>query len=267
MRLASLYRYPLKGLSPERLASVDLRRGDYLPVGRVFAVENWPSGFDAGAPAHQPKIKFLTLMRNESLARLRTRLDDATGELVIEEGGHERARDDLATREGRLAVEAFFRRFMPWELRGPPKVLAARDRFRFTDSRKGYVSLINLASVSAIEGWVGAPVGPLRFRGNLHVEGLEPFGQFDLPGQVLRSGTGVRLKVTKRIERCAATEVDPSAGLRDLPIPNVLMRRVGHRDCGIYCEVIAGAALAQGDDLAVETVGQGVLPLASDAHA
>src|SRR5829696_632365 len=150
-----------------------------------------------GAPAHQPKIKFLTLMRNESLARLRTRLDDATGELVIEEGGHERARDDLATREGRLAVEAFFRRFMPWELRGPPEVLAARDRFRFTDSRKGYVSLINLASVSAIEGWVGAPVNPLRFRGNLHVEGLEPFGQFDLPGQVLRSGTGVRLKVTK----------------------------------------------------------------------
>ena len=62
MRLASLYRYPLKGLSPERLASVDLRRGDYLPGGRVFAVENWPSGFDAGAPAHQPKIKFLTLI-------------------------------------------------------------------------------------------------------------------------------------------------------------------------------------------------------------
>ena len=84
---------------------------------------------------------------------------------------------------------------------------------------------------------------------------------------MLRSGTGVRLKVTKRIERCAATEVDPSAGLRDLPIPNVLMRRVWHRDCGIYCEVIAGGALAQGDDLAVETVGQGVLPLASDAHA
>jgi uncharacterized protein len=259
MRLASLYRYPLKGLSPERLASVDLRRGDYLPGDRVFAVENGPSGFDAGAPAHQPKIKFLTLMRNESLARLRTRLDDATGELVIEEGGHERARDDLATREGRLAVEAFFRRFMPWELRGPPKVLAARDRFRFTDSRKGYVSLINLASVSAIEGWVGAPVNPLRFRGNLHVEGLEPFGQFDLPGQVLRSGTGVHLKVTKRIERCAATNVDPGTGLRDLAIPKLLMSRLGHFDCGVYAEILGDGSIADGARLTVEEPAQAPL--------
>ena len=94
---------------------------------------------------------------------------------------------------------------MPRELRGPPKVLAAPEGFRFTDSRKKYVSLINLASVAAIEDWLGAPVDPLRFRGNLHVEGLAPFAEFDLPGRVLRSDSGVRLKATKRNERCAAT--------------------------------------------------------------
>src|SRR3712207_8612823 len=45
------------------------------------------------------------------------------------------------------------------------------------------------------------------FRGNIHIEGLKPWGEFDLVGKVLTAPSGVRLKVTKRIERCAATNV------------------------------------------------------------
>ena len=184
------------------------------------------------------------LMRNESLARLRTRYLDSITTLFIEEGGREVARGDLSTREGRLAIEAFFRRFMPKELRGPPKVLTAPDGFRFTDSRRGYVSLINLASVRELEAVVGAAVDPLRFRGNIHIEGLAPWAEFDLVGQVLTTPSGVRLKVTKRIERCAATNVDPDTGIRDLEIPKSLMKAYGHFDCGIYAEVLSGGSLA-----------------------
>ena len=147
IRIASLHRYPVKGLSPEPLNEAALIRGAYFPGDRLFAIENGPAGFDADNPQHQPKIKVLMLMRNESLARLKTGYLDSITTLFIEEGGREVARGDLSTREGRLAIEAFFRRFMPKELRGPPKVLAAPDGFRFTDSRSGYVSLINLASV------------------------------------------------------------------------------------------------------------------------
>jgi uncharacterized protein len=248
LSVAALYRYPVKGLSPERLGNVELTRGDYFPGDRLFAIENGSAGFDAAAPQHQPKVKFLMLMRNESLARLRTRYDDATGSLIIEEGGREAARGDLSTSEGRLAVEAFFRRFMPRELRGPPKVLAAPEGFRFTDSRRGYVSIINLASVAAIEEMVGTPVDPLRFRGNLHVEGLDPWAELDLVGRTLEAPSGLKLKVTKRIVRCAATEVDPTTGLRDLDIPATLLRRLGHMDCGVYAEVVASGRLSgQGD--------------------
>jgi uncharacterized protein YcbX len=147
---------------------------------------------------------------------------------------------------------------MPGELRGPPKVLAAPEGFRFTDSRRGYVSLINLASVRAFEDVVGAPVDPLRFRGNIHLEGLDPWAEFDLVGQVLTTPSGIRLKVTKRIERCAATNVDPVTGIRDLQIPRSLMQAYGHFDCGIYAEVLTGGTLAAGDSLAVE---QGALAL------
>ena len=247
IRIASLQRYPVKGLSPEGLSSVALTKGDYFPGDRLFAIENGPAGFDPENPQHQPKIKFLMLMRNESLARLKTRYLDSITTLFIEQGGREVARGDLSTREGRLAIEAYFRRFMPKELRGPPKVLAAPDGFRFTDSRRGFVSLINLASVRELETMIGAPVDPLRFRGNIHVEGLAPWAEFDLVGQILTAPSGLRLKVTKRIERCAATNVDPDTGIRDLEIPKSLMRSYGHFDCGIYAEVLDGGVIETGD--------------------
>jgi uncharacterized protein YcbX len=260
MRIASLYRYPVKGLSPERLAHVELRKGRHFPADRLFAVENGPSGFDPAAPEHQSKIKFLMLMKNEILARLSTRYEDATATLTISESGREVARGDLPTPEGRLAIEAFFRRFMPQELRGPPKVLAAPDGYRFTDSRRGFVSIINLASVQELEMAIGAPVDPLRFRGNLHVEGLAPWAEFDLVDQVLTTSAGLRLRVTKRIERCAATNVDPVTGLRDMQIPKALMRAYGHFDCGVYAEILADGTLAEGEHLAVEPARQASLP-------
>lgn len=250
-RVAALHRYPVKGLSPEPVARVELATGGYFPGDRLFAIENGPSGFDPSEPRHQPKIKFLMLMRNEALARLRSRYDDATRTLVIELDGREAARAELSTREGRLALEAFFRTYLPRELRGPPKVLEAPDGFRFTDSRRGFVSLINLASVAALEELVGAPVDPLRFRGNLHVEGLAPWGEFELVGRILEAPSGLRLKVTKRIERCAATNVEPATGIRDLDIPATLLRRLGHADCGVYAEVVAPGTLAGGERLSL----------------
>ena len=53
--------------------------------------------------------------------------------------------------------------------------------------------------------------------------------------------------MVKRIQRCAATEVDPDTGIRDLPVPRTLMDKFGHADCGIYAEVIAAGDIAAGD--------------------
>ena len=245
--IQSIYRYPVKGLSPEKLHRAHLTAGAYFPGDRLFAIENGPSGFDPAAPVHQPKTKYLMLMRDERLATLRTRYDDASGTLAIEHDGRTAVRADLSTAEGRLAVEAFFRRFMPSELRGPPKVLTAPEGYRFTDSRQnGFVSIINLASVADLETIIGAPVHPLRFRANLYVTGWRAWSELDLVGQTLAIG-GVRLKVTKRIVRCAATNVDPHTGIRDLAIPTTLMQNFDHMDCGIYAQVTAPGAIAPGD--------------------
>jgi len=243
----SIYRYPVKGLSPEGLDRVRLEPGQTLPADRRYAIENGPSGFDPAAPAYLFKTQFLMLMKNERLAALDTRYDDATHVLAIRGEGRELARGDLSTKEGRLAIEAFFRRFMPAELRGPPKVLTAPGH-SFSDVAAKVVSIINLATVAAIETIAGAAVHPLRFRANLYVEGWPAWHEFTLIGREIAIG-GARLTVTKRIKRCAATNVDPDTGLRDLAIPATLMKTFDHADCGIYAQVIAAGDVAPGDTI------------------
>lgn len=249
--IASIYRYPVKGLTPERLDVVELEAGRYFPGDRLFAIENGPSGFIPEAPAFQPKIKFLMLMRNERLAALDARYDDASGELVIRHEGAEAVRGDLKTAEGRVAIEEFFQRYSRYELRGAPKVLAAPQGFRFVDTTEGYVSLINLASCRALGEILGQPVDPLRFRANLYLEGLEPWEEFDLVGQTIDVGNHVKLRITERIIRCAATNVDPVTAKRDLDVPGTLMRNLGHTDCGVFAEIVQGGLLTEGDALSI----------------
>jgi MOSC domain-containing protein len=244
-RIQSIYRYPVKGLTPDGLAATRLEVGQTLPADRRYAIENGPSGFDPAAPAYFPKQRFLMLMKNERLARLDSRYDDASHLLFIRTDGREVARGNLATAEGRKAIEDFFAVYCADELRGPPRLLRA-DGHSFSDVAAKVVSIINLASVAAVETAVGAAVDPLRFRANLYVEGWPAWHEFDLVGREIVVGSA-RLKITKRIVRCAATNVDPQTGLRDLAIPPTLMQTYGHMDCGIYGEVIAAGPIAVGD--------------------
>jgi uncharacterized protein YcbX len=242
----AIYRYPVKGLSPQALERARLSRGQIIPADRLYAVENGPSGFDPAAPAYFPKQRFLMLMRNERLAALRTEFDEATHTLTIHWQGADAASGDLRTPPGRAAIESFFARYCADELRGPPKVLYG-DGHSFSDVAKKVVSIINLSSVAAVEDAVGLPVNPLRFRGNVYVSGWPAWREFDLLGQTVTIGKAARLKIVKRIQRCAATDVDPDTGIRDLTIPRTLLGHFDHTDCGVYAEVIAGGEIAPGD--------------------
>ena len=243
--IQSIYHYPVKGLSPQALTRTPLTAGGTLPADRLYAIENGPTGFDAAHPAYFPKQRFLMLMRNERLAALKTDFDEASHTLSIRHEGREAARGDLRTAEGRAAIEAFMAAFCADELNGPPKVLYGEGH-SFSDVAKKVVSIINLASIAAVETAVGRPVDPLRFRANLYVTGWPAWREFELMGQEIDAG-GARLKVVKRIVRCAATNVDPLTGVRDMTIPQTLMQTFDHMDCGVYAEVVTGGEIAVGD--------------------
>jgi uncharacterized protein len=249
-QIASLYRYPVKGLTPEPLPQVALDTGQTLPADRRYAIENGPSGFDPAAPKWLPKPHFLMLMRDEWLAALQTHFDDASNALTIRQNGTIVAQGDLETAEGRAAIERFFATGFAGAMKGPPKILSSHGH-SFSDVARKVVSIINLGSVAAIENMVDWPVHPLRFRANLYVSGWPAWHEFDLLDQTLAIGE-TRLKVVKRIVRCAAVNVDPESAARDLNIPQTLMRRLGHADCGIYAEVIAGGDIHVGDAIVAQ---------------
>jgi uncharacterized protein len=253
-QVQGIYRYPVKGLSAEHLRSVVLARGQTLPADRAYAIENGPSGFVASAPAYFPKQRFLMLMKNERLAALSTRFNETTHMLTVRFEDRETVRGDLRTAAGRTAIEAFFTQFCATDLRGSPKVLHAPGH-SFSDVARKVVSIINLASVADLARVVGAPVDPLRFRGNVYVEGWTPWREFELLDRELTIGPTARLRVVKRIVRCAATNVDPRTGVRDLAIPETLLRRFGHGDCGVYAEVITGGTITRGDRVIPDAKG------------
>lgn len=247
--VAALYRYPVKGLSAEALDEVTLARGETLPFDRAYAIENGPSGFDPAHATHLPKAHFLMLMRNESLAGLATHFEDGTHRLTVDDRlGNRLAEGRLDTMEGRRAIEDFFATFAAEELRGPPRVLAAPGH-AFSDINVKCVSLINLETVREIGRRIGAEVHPLRFRANIYVDGLAAFAEFDWVGRRVTAGKATCAAI-ERINRCAATNVNPETAKRDLAIPRSLLELFGHDECGIYLTVETSGRLRVGDAIA-----------------
>lgn len=248
--IQAIYRYPVKGLSPEVRARTVLTAGEAVPGDRAYAIENGPSGFDSAAPAHLPKSHFLMLMHGVRLGALRTCFDEATHVLTVSAKGSNAVSGCLRTAEGRAAIEDFVAGHCGDELRGRPKVLHAAGH-SFSDMADKVISFINVASIAAFEQAVEAKVNPLRFRGNIHVSGWPAWLEFDLVGQEIAIGGSALVKITQRIKRCAATEVDPDSGVRNLDIPKALMRAYGNIDFGVYGTVIEDGEIAAGDSIRV----------------
>lgn len=244
-----LYRYPVKGLSPEPLERVTLTRDQTVPFDRAYAIENGIGRFDPEHPAHLPKINFLMLMRNERLATLQTRFYDETETLTILRAGKQVARGDLRSQLGRRMIEQFLAAYMQSELRGPPRVVSAPGH-SFSDVAAKCLHIVNLASLRELERVAGRQLNPLRFRPNVIIDGAEPWAEFSWKDKPLQIG-GVPLAFIKRTERCAATDVDPDTGKRDTALPATLLRTYGHSDFGIYARVLSDGEITLGDPVQV----------------
>ncbi|MBI3503745.1 MAG: MOSC domain-containing protein [Proteobacteria bacterium] len=248
LEIAQICRYPVKGLTAESLQRSAVTAGEGLPDDRRFALAHGSSGFDVSAPAWMPKHNFLMLAKNERLARLRTLYDSATGMLAIERDGKPVLRADIGASTGRMLVEQFFAAYMANEMRGSPKLVEAPGHM-FSDTARKVVSIIGMASIADIERVARAPVDPLRFRANIYFTGGRPWEEFEWIDREIAVGT-TRLKVLKRIDRCAATTVNPKTATRDMNIPRMLQEGFRHIDCGVYAEVLCDGAIAVGDTMA-----------------
>ena len=251
--VAHLYRYPIKGMSPEMVTTLPLSSHDGIPYDREFALALGTTAFDAADPQPLDKGFFLMLRNNEQLAALDVRLDHATGTVKIQQPLGPAVEANLQTKEGASRIEKFFEAYIGAPCKGRPRLVHA-TKHKFTDASvlspalMRAASLINLASVRALEEKVGVPIDPLRFRGNIYVEGLDPWQELSWVDQTLQIGQ-IRFRGLARTPRCAAVNVNPATALRDANLPKAINQHFGHVDLGIYLEILSDGDLHVGDHL------------------
>lgn len=242
--IAQLYRYPVKGLSPQRVAEATLQVGQIFPNDRMFALTRPRNLVDSHIAKWAKKGMFVMLMLDEALAEVSTHLDVETLDFTIRQGSRQLLAVNLASEKGRTEVETFFQQLVP-SLNGTPRLVRAETGGHFMDKPDNVISLINLATVRSLEEQWGFEVDPLRFRANIYIDGAEPWSEFDWVGRDIAIGDAV-LRVDRRNGRCGATNVNPLTGRRDLDIPRSLRAAFGHKDLGVYLVTRKSGAVSVG---------------------
>ncbi|HEY1857783.1 MOSC domain-containing protein [Acidocella sp.] len=252
MHIDSLYRYPVKGLTPEQLNRARLTPGRCLPWDRAFSLAQGDAAFDPKNPAWVKKTHFMCLARNAKVAGLSSRFDEATGILAITTPEGQRLNADPLTAAGQDALTSFLTDYLGAEARYGADGKAPRfhhfPNHSFCDHKTQVISLIGLGSLAALEAAAEAPRDKRRFRANIYIEDIEPWAEFAWMGRRLRVGETV-MQVQETIDRCAATTVNPDTAERDANPVKELQQHFGHIELGVFAEVVQGGEIKPGDEI------------------
>ena len=239
-RVTEIWRHPIKSHGREPLEAVTLEAGRALPGDRVWAVAHERS--DADGSAWVSCAHFCRVAKIPALMAIRSDSDLDARRVTLRHPD----RPDLS-----FAPDSEGARFLDWvaplgaEAGLKPARIVAAQGPAFTDSDFPSVTLCNHASHRAVEQRVGTPLSHLRWRGNLWIDGLAPWEEFDWEGREVRIGTAV-LRVRERTDRCKSTHANPETGRRDAEVLPALARW-GHQDFSVRAEVIETGAIAPGD--------------------
>ena len=238
--LAQIWRHPIKGIGAERLDHVGLRPDRPLPWDRAWAVLE--EGGEAGEGWRACR-NFIRGAKGPSLMAITARVEGDTVHLSHPD------RPDLSivpgTDAAELALVAWLTPIYPADRRRPAALVKAPD-MGMSDAPFASVAILNMASLRALGQKLGMTLDPRRFRGNLWLEGLAPWEDFDLVGKRLRIGEA-ELDVIEPITRCRATEANPDTGRRDAATLAALEDGWGHTQFGVYAMVRRPGRVAVGD--------------------
>lgn len=253
MRASRLFRFPVKGFPAEEIAEAVVDSGRGIRGDRVAAFTN--GSLNVPADQWQRYSAFTVLKNYPDLQKWQvSTAPDSAITLTAPAGGSTTFRPD--DEESRAASAEFLSSRIPPQGSHPRGIVVAGQGM--FDSRESGISLINPATVEALgatdEGRAALGTGdldPLRFRGNILVEGLDPFAEFGLIGRIVRIG-GVRLAISQAIERCPATTVNPVTTEVDVNVPRILASACGHLHCGVYGRILGSGTITAGDEIVVE---------------
>ncbi len=200
--LARIRVYPIKSLDPREVESVRLAAGQSLAGDREYAL----FGTDG---------RFVNAKRlGPALLGIRAQYSSDGGEVALAAGGS-RARFSLTAE--RPALAAWFSR----RLGRPVKVRKNSLGGYPDDTEASGPTVVGTASLRSVADHFGLRLEEVRrrFRANLEIEGLEPFGEdllYGAPGTPCRFRLGeVEMLGTNPCRRCSVPTRDSHG--RDLP--------------------------------------------------
>nr|WP_244868038.1 MOSC N-terminal beta barrel domain-containing protein [Vannielia litorea] len=245
--MAQIWRHPIKSHGRERVAGVALEAGQSMPWDRRWAIAHEDSAFEGdwvkcsnfAITTHRPRLCPFNITLTEG--------DAPEAHVTHTDLGEMRFHPDRPDEAARF-VE-WVAPLSPEGLPKPARLVSLPGR-GFTDSEFPSVTLFSMASHRAVEDALGQQITPLRWRGNLWVEGLEAWEEFDWIGREIRVGNAV-LRGVERTQRCPMTMTNPETGARDVPTVKTLASTFGHKDFSIRCEVIEGGEIAEGSAVAL----------------
>ncbi|MDT8326054.1 MAG: MOSC N-terminal beta barrel domain-containing protein [Roseovarius sp.] len=244
--VSALWRHPIKSHGREALTTVTLTKGQAMPWDRRWAVAHEKAKLTDGAWG--PCVNFSRGSKSAALMAINATCDEATGRVTLSHP----ERPDLA-----FEPDQEQDRFLDWVRplmdadRAQPARLFKLEGRGVTDTDYPSISLLNLASNADLADKMDTDdISVLRWRCNLHLEGLAPWQEFDWIGKTLRIGTA-ELAVKEPIKRCLATTANPKTGLRDLDTLAALNTHWDHQNFGIYAEVTTTGQITLGDTVQV----------------
>lgn len=234
-RVAALYRYPIKGLTPERHDELTVQSDGRIAGDRVLAFR-----FAEAAQPEQrdgldywPKSKGLALEAFPSLAALQVSYDHDAERVRIT---HDESLlvDVVLDADGRAELTEIMTAFAldspEWkqlqrEGRLPLVLMGDGEHSRFQDRPRGFVTVHSQASVDAVSAVLGQELDHRRFRSNVVIEGADAWDELAWTGEV-RIGD-VCFTAEGPIVRCLAPHANPDTGIRDARILTALTREIG----------------------------------------
>ncbi len=247
--VAQIWRHPIKGHGREELDHIQLTEGKCIPWDRRWAVLHEVASFDDQNPQWVPCTNFSRAAKAPLLQAVAAKSDIEGHELTL---SHPRLDDLTIDPDNERDACAFIEWVLPISPsnRALPKRLVRVPGRGMTDTDYPSVSLINLASHAEVSRKLGREVSHLRWRGNIVLDGLEPWEEVDWTGRKLQAGQ-VELEIVEPIVRCLATAASTRTGLRDADLLGALQDGWAHQKMGVYARVTESGEVRPGDRVGI----------------
>ena len=216
-----------------------------MPWDRCWAVAHEASTADGSTWV--PCVNFSRGAKAPSLMAIKAKLDEAAQTLTL---SHPNRKDFTFQPDDERQLSGFLawvKPLMPTGRAQSARIIRVPERGS-TDTDYPSISINSHASLRRLSESMGVPLSPLRWRGNIWLDGLEPWAEHNWIDQSFRIGT-VIFEGVEPVVRCLATTANPETGERDADTLGALNDGWNHQNFGLYARVIQSGEISIEDKL------------------